>query len=93
MCCCQGIWEYAARRGTLPPVGDAAAAEEVLHITVAINDAYRLVQSTCGDDAAASILEIDADVVRKYAMYAAVEMQVRSCRRVLLSRCEALMFT
>jgi hypothetical protein len=72
------VWEYAAQKGTLPPVGDAAAAEEVVRITVAINNAYKLVQATCGDDAAASVDEVDADVVRKYAMYAGVELQVRA---------------
>ena len=73
----QAVWEYEAAHGSLPPVGDSAAADEVVRIAVATNDAMKHLQKVCGVDVAASLDELDTEAVKKYALYAAAELQVR----------------
>jgi ubiquitin-activating enzyme E1 len=75
--CCgwQAVWEYEAMHGSLPRVGDAAAADAVVKIAEATNAAMKHLQKVCGGDVAASLEELDADAVRTYALYAAAEVQ------------------
>lgn len=61
--------------GSLPRVGDAAAADAVVKIAEATNNAMKHLQKVCGGDVAASLEEIDSDAVRTYALYAGAEVQ------------------
>ena len=79
MVCVQAVWEYEAAHGSLPPVGDSAAADEVVRIAIATNDAMKHLQKVCGSDVAASLDELDTDAIKKYALYAAAELQVHDC--------------
>ena len=59
----------------LPPVGDAAAAAEVVAIAKGINGVMKGIQGACGANVAASVDELDEDAIKKYALYCAAELQ------------------
>ena len=78
----QAVWQYQSLHGHLPPVGDTAAAEEVVRLARDVNDTFKLIQTLCGPDSAMAMpedSEVPEDialVVLKYALYAAAEIQV-----------------
>ena len=72
----QAVWEYqSSHDGALPPVGDAAAADEVVAIAKRINAAFATVQRCAGAGSASAVDDVNEDVVRSYAMYAGAELQ------------------
>jgi ubiquitin-activating enzyme E1 len=75
------IMEYQERHdGALPPANDAAAADEVVAIATAHNDALKAARAALG--APESILvadDLDTDVVRTVALMAATEIQPVAC--------------
>ena len=72
----QAVWQYEGLHGHPPAVGNAEAAEEVVRLAHNINAVYKGVQAHCGTTFATAVDEIDADVIRKYALYYAAELQV-----------------
>jgi hypothetical protein len=82
----QAVWEYHSIHKHLPPVGDVAAADEVVRLATNINTVMKGIQAACGDSVAASVDEIDADAVRKYALYCGAELQVRLVERCMCGR-------
>ncbi len=63
-------------RGRLPTVGAAAEAAEVVATASRLNAALKTVQSAAGSAVATALDEVDDDVIRTYALYAAAELQV-----------------
>lgn len=72
----QALERYRASVGSLPPVGNASVADEVVAMAKAVNKEAEEARKTAGDDTAAlAVEELDEGVVRKLAMYAGAELQ------------------
>ena len=75
------IMEYQERHdGALPPANDAAAADEIVAIATAHNDALKAARAALGNpDSILVADDLDLDVVRTVALMAATEIQPVAC--------------
>lgn len=71
----QAVYSFQESHGSLPEPNNEEHARDVVQQARMINDAAKLLNSTCGRPLVLAVDELDEDVVYKVALHAAVELQ------------------